>query len=290
MAMESTLYIKRFDHPRDRRLGRHIVHDAMSLRYPARASDPRKLKSVKHFINIPTLDQGDLGSCTGHAGTYNIAGDAFWAAGATVLKQDATIDHQYAVGLYSDATKLDPWPGQYEPEDTGSDGLSIAKALLTRGLISGYQHALSLAAALTALSERPVIVGTSWLEGMYSVNAEGLMNVSGEVLGGHEYVLDELDTVKQRVGMRNSWGPGWGLNGRAYMTYADLAKLLDRTMQGDCTVFIPRSEPAPQPEPAPEPKPDNSAELAKALTKHLRTKSVPHYVRTPAEAWLKSKE
>src|SRR3954465_3152510 len=166
MPAEFTLKIRRFENVKDRRLGRHVVHDSRSLRYLVRAADPKTLKSIKHFVNIPILDQGDLGSCTGHAGTNALASDAFWSAGATVLKQDAAADHQYAVGLYSDATKLDPWPGQYEPDDTGSDGLSIAKALLTRGLISGYQHATSLEATLTALADRVVMIGSSWLEGM----------------------------------------------------------------------------------------------------------------------------
>jgi hypothetical protein len=71
----------------------------------------------------------------------------------------------YAEHLYSDATKIDPWTGEWLPDDTGSDGLSIAKVLLTRGLISGYQHATTLEAALTALAQRPVMIGSSWLRG-----------------------------------------------------------------------------------------------------------------------------
>ena len=44
--------------------------------------------------------------------------------------------------------------------------------------------------------------------------------------GGHEYLVREFDAVNDRVWIDNSWGEGWGLNGRAYMTGADLAALL----------------------------------------------------------------
>lgn len=183
---------------------------------------------------------------------------------------------------------LDPWPGQYTPDDTGSDGLSVAKVLQARGLISGYQHALSLEAALTGLAERVVIVGTSWLAGMYDPAPDGRLAVSGPSVGGHEYALDELDVPNRRVWMRNSWGPGWGIEGRAWMSWEDLGRLL--ADDGDCTILIPRTEPPPQPSPPPARKPDFDAPLATALRRFLKTRAVPAYVRPPAEGWLKSKE
>ncbi len=288
MADNFILEVHRFD-PVDARLGRHVVHDSRSLRYRAPAKDPRKLASVRHHLNIPILDQGYVGSCTGHAGTNVLGSDAFWAASREALGADP---HAYAVGLYSDATKLDPWPGEYLPEDTGSDGLSIAKVLHARGLISGYQHATSLAAALTGLAERVVMVGTSWLEGMYEVGPDGHMRVAGQALGGHEYALDELDVERQRAWMRNSWGEGWGQGGRAWMTWDELAQLL--ADEGDCTILVPNTEPAPQPTPAPTPAPPPAPTpgrpedegLRLALQRFLRSRSVPSYVRKPAAAWL----
>jgi len=293
MAGEHTLLVKRFE-PKDGRLGRHVVHDSRSLRYPFRAVDPRKLKSTRHAVNIPILDQGYLGACTGYAGTAAMASAGLWTAGQTVLK-DA--DHgAFAVGLYSDATKLDPWPGEYVPDDTGSDGLSVAKALHARGLVAGYQHATSLEACLTALAERVVMIGSSWLERMYDVDSDGKMNVSGNSVGGHEYVLDELDVENRRVWMRNSWGEEYGQKGRAWMLWGDLGRLL--ADYGDCTILVPNSEPMPAPvEPEPKPEvptptpapvtPTKDPMLVLALTKFLKTKGVPAYVRKPATSWLK---
>jgi hypothetical protein len=286
MADDFTLKIRRFE-PRDRRLGRHVLHDSRSLRYRARAADPATLRSVRHAINIPVMDQGNLGSCTGHAGTATLGSDPFWPAASRLLKaNDAVANSAWAVRLYSEATRLDPWPGEYEPEDTGSDGLSIAKALHARGLISGYQHATSLAAALTALSERVVMVGSSWLRGMYDPAADGRLRVSGVSDGGHEYVLDELDVERQRVWMRNSWGQSWGIGGRAWMTWEDLARLL--ADYGDCTVLVPLAEPPPIPGPDPQPQqsPEEKA-LAKALRRLVDNSTCPVYLRKPAAEWLK---
>lgn len=286
MADDFSLKIRRFD-AQDPRLGRHVVHDSRSLRYRFRATRaPRKLASVRHNIQIPVMDQGNLGSCTGHAGTNVLASGSFWTAAQAPLIA-AGDPHSYAVGLYSDATRLDPWPGAYEPDDTGSDGLSIAKALQGRGLISGYQHAMSLQDALAALAERVVMVGTNWLGAMFEPTPDGQLTVSGSVEGGHEYALDELDVARKRVWMRNSWGSGWGIEGRAWMSWDDLGQLLDA--DGDCTVLIPLAEPAPQPEPAPEPKPDTEKDLAQALRRFLPSHAAPAYLKKPGTVWLKGR-
>lgn len=279
------LKIIRFD-PQDPRLGRHVVHDNRSRRFAARAADPKTLKSVRHKINVPILDQGDVGSCTGHAATANLGGESFWSTTGKYLQGlNAHDAHDYAVGVYSEATRLDPWPGEYLPEDTGSDGLSVAKALHNRGVIAGYQHALSLNAALTALASQPVIVGTAWLSSMFQPSADGKLTVGGYEEGGHEYCLDELDVERQRVWVRNSWGESWGVKGRAYMAWADLGKLLAN--YGDCTILVPLTEPPPVPAPVVPATEDDA--LAMGLRKILDNRSVPRYLIGPAKAWLKAK-
>lgn len=289
MPDEFTLELKRFD-PSDRRLGRHVAHDSRSLRFRAPARDPRKLASVRHRVNIQILDQGFVGSCTGHAGVAVLASDPFWPASEEILGRDRD-PHLAAVDLYSEATKIDPWTGTYRPDDTGSDGLSVAKVLHAQGLISGYQHATSLAAVLTALAERVVMIGSSWLEGMYDVAADGHMDVRGLSAGGHEYALDEIDVPNKRVWMRNSWGSSYGLEGRAWMTWDELGRLL--ADQGDCTVLVPLTEPAPVPVPVPAvpvrpfPSVDDRL-LAAALTRFIGARSCPEYVRKPGAAWLKT--
>lgn len=282
--MTYTLKIRRYENVTDPRLKRHVVHDSRSLAYQVKARDVSTLRSVRHHVNIPTLDQGQNGSCTGNAGTHNLGCDMFWGAGSGVLSTvDATADETYATALYSDATKVDPFPGTFPPDDTGSDGLSVAKVLKSRGLISGYQHATSLNAALTALADGPVMIGSDWLEDMFYPDADGRLILTGAVAGGHEYILDELDVEQQRVWMHNSWGSSWGIEGRAWMTWDDLGTLLSG--DGDCTVLVPATlpEPAPTPTPEPPPFPDPTAPvvtpaLAAALDRITATKSCPDYL------------
>ncbi|MFT4010135.1 MAG: hypothetical protein QM655_08845 [Nocardioidaceae bacterium] len=254
-----TDYVKVFPNRSDPRLGRIVRHDSRSWNYPFHAADVSTLTSVRHHSNIPTLDQGSLGSCTGNAATKCLSYEPFWSESVVqgIIGADAVTDEKYAVGVYSEATKIDGYPGEYPPTDTGSDGLSVAKVLKSRGLIGGYRHAFSLEALLTALAQQPVIVGTEWRQDMFHPAADGKQAITGSVAGGHEYVLDEIDVSKQRVWMQNSWGQSWGLQGRAYFTWDDMRKLL--AASGDCTVFAPLTAPPPPP-----PPPDPEAEFVAA--------------------------
>lgn len=255
--MPTQIYTRRIEeHPATHlaagRLGRHVRHDPRSLHYQVAPRSLADLKSVRHRRYIPVLDQGDLGSCTGNAALGAVGTGALFQALAgnagCPSENDAAKDEQQAVSLYSAATALDDYDGEYPPTDTGSDGLSVAKAAQRAGLISGYRHATSLEAALTALAAQPVITGVNWYEGMDSPDVDGLVLVTGQVRGGHEFVLDELDVDNRLVWFTNSWTESWGIDGRACIGWDDFGRLLDE--QGDVTAFTPVTEPAPQPTPS----------------------------------------
>lgn len=236
-----------------RRLGRHVRHDPRSLRYLVATRPASAIKSVTWDRAIPVLDQGDLGSCTGNAAEGAVGTSPLYAAIPTSVAArpggDADADEQQAISLYSAATQLDDYDGGYPPDDTGSDGLSVAKAAQAAGLISGYQHCTSLDAVLTALQTGPVITGVNWYEGMDEPDGSGLVHVTGNVRGGHEFVLDGVDVDAQVVWATNSWGTSYGVNGRFCIGYDDYTRLLSE--EGDATVFVPLSQPAPTPTPDP---------------------------------------
>jgi hypothetical protein len=236
------------------RLGRHVHHDERSKSYRVNALARADLNSIRHGRYIPVLFQGDLGSCTGNAALGAVGTSPLWEALPDSLKPSTTdpdADERLAVQLYSVATGLDQWPGSWPPSDTGSDGLSVAKAAQKAGYISGYRHAFGLDDALSALANSPVIVGINWYSSFDEPDANGNIRLTrgAFVRGGHEIVMDELDVEGRRVGFTNSWGEDWGLHGRAYLSWDDFGRLLDE--KGDVTVFVPLSAPEPQPVPNP---------------------------------------
>jgi hypothetical protein len=250
-----TTHIRIPEYPGAGRLGRHVRHDSRSLayRYGAQAAAEggamTPVVSVAHVRNIPILDQGNLGSCTGNAADGALGTDPLYEV---LPPGHQPLDEAEAIRLYSDAEMIDGGQG-YPPEDQGSSGLSVAQAARNLGLISGYTHCLSLADFLAALQDGPVLLGTNWYDSMDTPDSSGLVTISPNAVirGGHEIVARALDVTGQLVGLDNSWGTGWGVHGSFSMSYATLERLLSE--EGDGTVLVPLSQPAPVPVPVPVP-------------------------------------
>jgi hypothetical protein len=239
-----------------RRLGRHVEHDPRSLAFAHGVLPKAAIKSVDWTRRAPIFDQGNLGSCTGNAAAGLVATDFRDRTGltsVTINDEVLPVDEDFAVRLYSLATQLDEFDGAYPPDDTGSSGLGAAKALKKVGLSTGYTHAFSLTALLSALQAGPVMVGTVWLESMFEVDADGYVTVDrkSSVAGGHEFVLSAYDIGRQALRIDNSWGDSWGVRGSAWLTQADMQWLL--AQQGDVTVPAWVTVPTPPPAPAPSP-------------------------------------
>jgi hypothetical protein len=216
-----------------KRLGRHVEHDPRSREH-AFGVTIAPFKTVHHRRYRGPFDQGDLGSCTGNAAAGAINTSPIHNPRAKLLTEQEAID------LYELATQLDDIPGQYPPDDTGSSGLAAAKAAKQKGYISTYRHAFSIEEALSALQVGPVITGVDWYEGFDHPNGDGLVTISGQVRGGHEFevvgfefhhVLDESLVVCE-----NSWGAAYGMAGRFKFTVKTWRSLLDA--QGDVTILL----------------------------------------------------
>jgi hypothetical protein len=214
-------------HVAGKRLGRHVLHDERSRKYPA---EREPVRSVKHQAKGLPLDQGNVGSCTAEAlcGALDSAPNI---TGGTPLQQPQ------ALQLYELETQLEhhPYPG----EDPGGTGLMVCKAARQMGLISGYHHAFGIQQALEALVKRPVITGVNWYTSFDTPDpGSGLVEIApgATVRGGHEVVADEIDAPNERVWFWNSWGPQWGLGGRFCMSFQTWERLLQE--QGDVTVPI----------------------------------------------------
>lgn len=244
-------------------LGRHVEHDERSRDYAFAVPEKLRgqpLQSVRHQRTIPILDQGNTRSCTGNA-AEGVAGTmpVFQAIPAQLAAKpdpaDAAGDEARALALYSIATQLDGIPGNYRPDDTGSTGLAVAKAMVQAGLIAGYQHTFSFQDALSALQVVPLMFGINWYDSFDQPSANGQIAITAgaQVRGGHEIEADELDVSNQRVWFDQSWSTLFGLDGRVWISWSDLERLLAE--QGDVIVPVPLSQPKPQPAPGPAPAP-----------------------------------
>jgi hypothetical protein len=244
-------------------LGRHVNHDSRSLAYRWQATG-QPLSSVLHARDIPILDQGNVGSCTGNAAVGCLGTDPLFSA----IPPAVHLDEAQALHIYSAAEVIDGGAG-LPGEDDGSSGLSAAKAARNAGLISGYTHILSLADLQDALQPGPVMIGINWYDSFDAIPASGLITISpgAQVRGGHEPMLRGVDLAAMEFYGDNSWSSSWGLQGSFRVGFGTVERLLAE--QGDATALIPRNEPPPVPVPVPPAPPvpaypDGPADLAHA--------------------------
>lgn len=217
-------------------LGRHVEHDPRSKDYPfTLLSDASALQTVEHKRHGSIFDQGQIGSCTGNA-----------MAGARNTEpvfdpDDHVLTEMGALTAYIRASIIDGFPGYYPAQDTGSSGLAVAKAAKQMGWIKGYSHAFSIDAALTALQSGPVITGVHWYEGFDSPDENGLVQIAGQIRGGHEIVARGYQSAPNPddalILLDNSWGTSYGKDGHFFWTVATWRRLLNES--GDATILVP---------------------------------------------------
>lgn len=234
----------------DRRLGRHVNHDYRSRAFAYQAPAKLDLQDVEHQRHIPIFNQGDLGKCVPSSGLGMLGTGQYYAAYQDLGFRPYDLTDSGATQAYRDVTHADPFPGEWEPEDTGSDGLSMAKLLKTKAVISGYLHIFTMDAFLAALQKGPVSVGTWWRRDMFTPSAEGLITPGGVYDGGHQYTAVQYLKARGWVGFDQSWGR-WGLRGtgRFYMEAEKFGSLLAE--DGDGIVYTLPTAPAPEPQPLP---------------------------------------
>lgn len=237
-----------------KRLGRNINHDLRSMAYLI--PETTAPATVRWERRVGPFDQGDLGSCTIQALLGLLATDPFWDTlpkemQAALGRPD--VQTALAQPLYREETRLDPFDGAWEPDDTGSDGLSSAKTGKNHQWISGYQHMTSVAAAHNAIKSAPFMSGLPWMSGMDDPTSEGVVRATGTVRGGHEWEFAGYNASTGLWECWQSWGD-WAKDGVFYLPDEDYDTLLQQ--QGDATALVPVTQPAPTPTPPPAPGPN----------------------------------
>jgi len=207
--------------------------------------------SLKTYLG-PVKDQGDEGSCVGHAGTENLEFLARRYPATFPFKHD-TPPIFSAQDLYHQCLAFDGDPN----DDNGTSGRTACKVMQSKGvcLESTYpyvagQYAITPppAADTEALLNRSgayhflatvgdiksciasgycCMIGFTVYESFENIGSDGLMpspnKASEAVLGGHEVLCYGYNDSTQRISILNSWGPSFGDAGSFYMKYSDAA-------------------------------------------------------------------
>jgi hypothetical protein len=185
-------------------------------------------------FNAEPLDQGNTGHCVGFGGAD---------FGINTPIEDA---YTNADGdrLYYLCKVVDGEPNQ----EDGSTVRSIAQVLQQEGRIANYAFASSTdEITYWLLNNGPVIVGTEWTSDMFMPNSDNIIRPTGNVQGGHCYLLNEK-TSNGLYGLQNSWGKAWGVNGKAYISIDDFAILFRSGGEAMTSVELPIDTP-PTPNP-----------------------------------------
>jgi hypothetical protein len=187
--------------------------------YPLKGYIPRfgdlSGNQLWEFRRESPLDQGDHPWCVGFSGADYGINDPV---------QDP-YDNETGKKFYDLCKIIDGEPGA----QNGSCVRSIAKVLQNEGRISNYAFAASTdEITYWLLHKGPVIVGTSWYEGMSTADENNIVHISGVNLGGHAYVLNGVTTVAgiRCYRIQNSWNGYFGIMGQAYISITDFAILL----------------------------------------------------------------
>lgn len=214
-------------------LGRIENFDEQNRNYPIRSLLPATVTPRSYTWSCgAVLNQGSEGTCVGHA----------WAHELLARPVKWPVNSFFARLAYELSCRIDPWPQNDAPDwQFGTDVLSCVKQLTNLGFYSEYRWAFSLDDLVLALGYKgPAVLGVNWYEGMFYPDAKGLIKITGQVAGGHAILANGVSIPQRLVRLHNSWGPGWGINGEAFIGFDDLARLLSEN--GDACIPITRTK------------------------------------------------
>lgn len=169
-----------------------------------------KTSMIWDYPLVP-LDQGNSGHCVGF-GVANFGIN---------LPVHIPYTNEDGHKFYYLCKEIDGNPGSEE----GSTVRTAAKLLMNQGRINAYAFASDVdIVKYWILNQGPVMAGTIWTSGMLVPNSDNIISISGEIIGGHFYLLNEWRDDNY-IGIQNSWGQYWGTNGKSYISAEDWKKL-----------------------------------------------------------------
>ena len=213
-------------HPDDR--DKHYLISEHLLNNPKSASTP--ITTRYWDDNIWWGDQKNTPQCVGYAWAHWIDDGPVYHKGAHPFVAPSVI--------YTNAQKLDEWVGE---NYAGTSVRGAVKYLKNSGLVSNYYWGYDINTLVnTVLNLGPVVVGTNWYYNMFFPNGSGLIKLGGSLAGGHAYVINGVATQSKLFRIKNSWGKSWGQGGHAYISFADMARLISEQGEICMATEIPK--------------------------------------------------
>ena len=147
--------------------------------------------------------------------------------------------------IYWEAQKIDPWNGgSYpgaSPRYEGTSVLCGVKVVQKLGYIEEYRWAFGLDDLILAVGHcGPAVLGLNWYEGMFEPASCGFLHVTGELAGGHAILCRGVNVRQRYFVLHNSWGPDWGDEGTAKITFEEMDRLLKE--DGEAVIPTKRSK------------------------------------------------
>lgn len=207
------------------KLGRLVNLDERSKNFSIRRLAPVQQPKTTYWDCGLHLNQKEISACVGFSWIHFMGSRPEETHGLT---------ETHAINLYYTAQTLDSLPGTaYE----GTSVLGGVKALkkLYPSAISAYHWAFGLEELLVAISwVGPIVIGVNWFSGMFETDANGKLEISGTLVGGHALLVTGLNLEERVFTLRNSWGREWGLRGDCFVSFDTMDKLLRQ--QGEACV------------------------------------------------------
>ena len=206
-------------------------HDSRSMNFLMAESlfNAEIEKKPKRWKPGVTLNQGQEGACVGFGWTQELL------TSPRPYLTDAATGNSYARGFYHETLLNDEFEGE---EDTGTSVLAGAKTAVRRGEMGEYRWCRTVEELRdTIITTGPVVIGIPWYHDMYWTRDSGLVTVGGDLVGGHCILVDEYHPGKRLLGedyharfegfgWHNSWGDGYGINGRGFIRIEDMRDLI----------------------------------------------------------------
>ncbi len=186
------------------------------------------------YTGPQVLDQGQEGECGGYGSATRALCEPNPIAWSTDLIKET--ESNLAERIYLQALKNDGWNGQGSPdEQAGASPDAIAKANVDLSIAKAYHWCFSIGDVIAALALGPVDLAIPWTQDMFTPDANGIIHATGPVAGGHWITDHAYDPATDLHELVQTWGTGWGVNGYARISSADLASLL--AQQGQAALF-----------------------------------------------------